>query len=188
MACAQKNLLSLLESRACTGWWSLGLTRAQLLCVSKTCPLRLPWSGGFSTHPVVRPWLLIAWAVFWFPFLYGLLPLRAGLCLIVGFSFFSSLFCSFLQSCYHFLLHYSAIPAVMSFGPSLLGFFGPAACSSLNDSAWSLSFFFVTLLAGSWVPFISSWASLAHLLSLGFLGLFPDSMFPWAFTNFFGFL
>ena len=101
----------------------------------------------------------------------------------MGFSFFNPLFCSFLQSCYHFLLHYSAIPAVMSFGPSLLEFFGPAACSSLNDLAWSLGFIFVTLLAGSCVPFISSWASLAHLLSLGFLRLFPNSTLPWSFTN-----
>ena len=42
---------------------------------------------------------------------------------------------------------------------------------------------FITLLAGSCVPFISSWASLVHLLSLGFLGPFPNSIFPWAFTN-----
>ena len=47
---------------------------------------------------------------------------------------------------------------------------------------------FITLLAGFSVPFASSWASLAHLLSLGFLGSFPNSAFPWAFTNFFGLL
>ena len=125
----------------------------------------------------------MAWAVFWFPFLYGLLAIGAGLCLIVGFSFFNPLFCSFLQSCYDFLLHYFAIPTVMSFGPSLLDFFGPTACSSLNDSAWSLGFIFVTLLAGSCVLFISSWASLAHLLSLSFLRPFPNSAFSWVFTN-----
>ena len=34
----------------------------------------------------------------------------------------------------------------------------------------------------------SSWASLAHLLSLGFLGPFTNSAFPWAFTNFIGLL
>jgi len=45
-----------------------------------------------------------------------------------------------LQSCYHFLLHYSAIPAMMSFDPHLLGFFRPPACSFLNDSVWSLGF------------------------------------------------
>ena len=31
-----------------------------------------------------------------------------------------------------------------------------------------------------------SWASLAHLLSLGFLGPFTNSAFPWAFINFIG--
>ena len=31
-----------------------------------------------------------------------------------------------------------------------------------------------------------SWASLAHLLSLDFLGSFANSVFPWAFTNFIG--
>ena len=45
---------------------------------------------------------------------------------------------------------------------------------------------FITLLVGSCVPFISSWASLAHLLSLGFIDPFPNSAFPWAFTNSFG--
>ena len=58
---------------------------------------------------------------------FGLFPLRAELYLIVGFSFFSPLFCSFLQSYCHFLLNYFAIPAVMSFDLGLLGSFGPAA-------------------------------------------------------------
>jgi len=40
---------------------------------------------------------------------------------------------------------------------------------------------FITLLAGSYVPFVSSWASLTNLLSLGFLSPFPDSAFPWIF-------
>ena len=31
-----------------------------------------------------------------------------------------------------------------------------------------------------------SWASLAHLLSLGFLNPFTNFAFPWAFTNFIG--
>jgi len=46
--------------------------------------------------------------------------------------------------------------------------------------------FFITLLVGSFVSFISSWASLAHLISLGILGPFSNSAFPWAFTNSFG--
>ena len=82
----------------------------------------------------------MAWAIFWFPILLWLAPLK-GWALFdcgLGFSFFNPLFCSFLQSYYHFLLHYSVIPAVMSFDPSLLGSFGPVAYSSLNDSVWSL--------------------------------------------------
>ena len=38
----------------------------------------------------------------------------------MGFFSFSLFFCSFLQSCYHFLPYHSAIPAVMLFDPSLL--------------------------------------------------------------------
>ena len=45
--------------------------------------------------------------------------------------------------------------------------------------------FLVMLFAGSCVPF-SFWASLPHLLSLGLFGPFPNSAFPWAFTNSFG--
>ena len=37
--------------------------------------------------------------------------------------------------------------------------------------------FFITLFAGSCVPFISSWASLTHLLSLGILDNFSNSAF-----------
>ena len=40
---------------------------------------------------------------------------------------------------------------------------------------------------GSYVPFVFPWASLAHLLALGFLDLFPNFVFPWAFTGFIGF-
>ena len=38
----------------------------------------------------------------------------------------------------------------------------------------------------SYVPFIFPWASLAHLLALGFLGPFTNFVFPWAFTDFIG--
>ena len=146
-----------------TCWWCLGLARAPLLCMSKTCPLsmRWLWSGGSSAYSVAHPWLLMAWAIFWFPILYGLLLLGARLCLIVGFSSFSLLFCSFLQSCYHFLPYHSAIPIVMLFDLSLLGLFGPATYSSFNDSVWSLGFLLHCLRA-----FVS------HLFPLGILGPF----------------
>ena len=71
------------------------------------------------------------------------------------------------------------------FDPSLLGLFGPAAYSFHNDSIWSFGLC-ITLLVGSFVPYISSWAPLAHLLSSGFLSPFPNSAFSWSFTNSFG--
>ena len=155
------------------GWWCLGLVRASLLCMSKICLLlmRSPWFGGSSAQFAVYPWLFMTWAIFWFPILLWLAPLGAGLYLIVGFSFISPLFCSFLQSYYHFLLNYSAIPVVMLLDPSLLGSFGLAAYSSLNDSVWSLGLL-ISLLVSSCVSLISFWTSLAHLFSLGILGPF----------------
>ena len=39
---------------------------------------------------------------------------------------------------------------------------------------------------GSYVPFVFPWASLAHLLALGFLGPFTNFVFPWVFTDFIG--
>ena len=46
----------------------------------------------------------------------------------------------------------------------------------------------VFLPMGSNVPFVFPWASLAHLLALGFLGPFTNFVFLWAFTNFIEFL
>ena len=43
--------------------------------------------------------------------------------------------------------------------------------------------FVISLLVGSFVSVISSWVSLAHLLSLGILNPFSSSVFPWVFTN-----
>ena len=37
---------------------------------------------------------------------------------------------------------------------------------------------------GSCVPFVFPWASSAHLLALGFLDLFTNFVFSWAFTDF----
>ena len=159
-----------------TGWWCLGLAHAPLLCTSKTCPLlmRLPWFGGLSAHPAAHPWLLMAWAIFWFLILYGMLPLGAGLRLIMG----------FLPSAYSFtpsvvllpfLSYYSAIFAVMSFDPNLLGLFGSTAYSSLNDSIWSLDsyscyfglFYYITCglpcLIYFFLGILSPFAFLGHL-------------------------
>ena len=136
--------------------------------------MRLSWSGGLSAHSATHPWLLMAWAIIWLPILYGLFLLGVGLCLIVGFSSFNPLFCSFLQSCYHFLPYCSVIPTVMLFDPSLRGLFGLAAYSSPNDSAWSLGFllhclralvFHLFPLGHPW-PIYFPWAFLALFLTL----------------------
>ena len=152
--------------------------------------MRWSWSGGSSVHSTTHPWIHMAWAIFWFPILYGLLPLGVGLCLIVGFSSFSLLFCSFLQFCYHFLPYHFTIPVVMLFDPNLLGLFGHAAYSSLNDLVWSLGFLLHCLrvlvshlfpLGQPW-PICFPWVSLAlflimcsHGLLLSLLG-FPNQI------------
>ena len=89
-----------------TGWWCLGLARALLLCMSKIYLLlmHLPWPGGFFAHFAAYPWLLMAWATFWFLILYGPLPLRLG---------FAWLW-AFLLSAHSFALFYSfAFPAAL---------------------------------------------------------------------------
>ena len=136
----------------------------------------LPWFGGSFAYSAVHPWLLMAWAIFWFLILYGLLPLGARFCLIVGFSSFSLLFYSFRSlatiSCRTTLLFllwcYLTQACWVSLG--LLPF--------LNDSIWSLDsyschfelFYFYFLLH-------CLWASLSHLFLLGH----PWPIcFPWA--------
>ena len=91
----------------------------------------------------------------------------------MGFSSFSPLSCSFLQSL-RVLPYCSTIPTVTLFNPSLLGFFRLIAYSFLNDLVWSFGLFWLHC------------ASLAHLLSLGPFGHFPNFAFLWAFTNSFG--
>ena len=167
------------------GWWCLGLAHALLLCMSKTCLLlmRLLWSGGSSAHFTAYLWLFMAWVIFWFPICYGLLPLGARLCLIVGFSSFSLLFYSF-----HSLATISCrttLPFLLwcLFDLSLLSLFGPAAYSSLNNSIWSLDSYscyfglFYYIAYGLLCPIY---------FFLGILGPFSNSAFPWGFVNFFG--
>ena len=98
--------------------------------------------------------------------------------MIVGVSSFSPFSYSFLQSL-HFLLYRFAIPAMVLFDSSLLGLFGPAACSFLNDSVWSLGFLlhylrvpvsYLFLLGHPWLIYFP-WASLAFFLTLHSHGL-----------------
>ena len=64
-----------------TGWWCLGLVRALIPYVSKTCllPIRLPWFGG---SPFVF-FDLVCVVLFVFPLLS-----RAELYLMMGLTFF----------------------------------------------------------------------------------------------------
>ena len=65
---------------------------------------------------------------------------------------------------------------------TLSGPFGPTVYSFPNGLTQPWAF----LPMGSCVPFVFPWASLAHLLALGFLGPFTNFVFPWAFTDFIG--
>ena len=101
----------------------------------------------------------------------------------------------FLLSCCHFLPHHFVVPIVVLFDPCFLGLFGSATYSSSNDSIWLLILYscyfglFLThfIACGLFYPISFSWASLAHLLSLGILVPFSNSAYLWAFTNFLGF-
>ena len=103
-------------------------------------------------------------ASFWFP-----APLRGWAFFVAGLyiSFGPFLACSFpaISFC-HFCCNDSILPFILS--PSGL--------------TWPLVF----LLIGYVSLLFFLWASLVHLLSLGFLNPFINSAFPWVFTNFIG--
>ena len=79
--------------------------------------------------------------------------------------------------CPHFLLYYSIIPAVMT--QSYWASFRPVVSFFPSGLAWPL----VLLLMAPMSLSSFSWASLAHLLSLGSLIPFTNSALPWGFTN-----
>ena len=135
---------------------------------------------------ICHGWLTQSAVCFWLfsgsPFFYGLPHLGAGLCLMVGFAF--------LHPTFFFLLPSLAMPFHHScYEVVCLNPVGPLWACHLLFSQWLSTTIdsFITSLAGSCVPFVFSWASLAHLLFLGFLGPFLNFAFPWAFTEFFGF-
>ena len=74
---------------------------------------------------------------------------------------------------------------------SFLGLLHVLLLIGYNDPVWSLDLYscyfelswLITLLMGSFGPFLSPWVSLAHLLSSGILGPFSNSAFPWVFIN-----
>ena len=94
------------------------------------------------------------------------------------------------------LLCYSCCGVIwLVFARPLLGLLHVHLSIGYNDPIWSLDLYScyfglswpITLLMGSFGLFLSPWASLVHLLSLGILSPFSNSTFPWVFTNSFGF-
>ena len=117
------------------------------------CTFGFLWRGLFSNLPFFMT------CFFW------------GLGLVGSWAFLPPAYSIFiLWPCQHFLPYHSAIPTVMLFDSILLDLFGPAVCFPPNDSVCSLGLFLHCLWAHVPFPF---WASLAHLLSLSFLGPFP---------------
>ena len=114
---------------------------------------------------------LLCGLLFDFPLFSG-----AGLCLMMGLIFLwpTSWFPSFLAILFCYFCCNDLI---------LLGLFRPTVYSFSQwlgmTTGFSYLFAPVSLLS-------FSWASLVHLLSLGFLGPLANSAFPWAFINFIG--
>ena len=141
-----------------TGWWRLGLARASLSNLSKSLP---------AAHVSAATWRLsvcVSWpfmrAFFWF-----FAPFRR--------------WASYDNGLYISLAHFwfSSLPATLN-------------CYSCRNDLILLDPFlgrpFIPFLSGlsralfcfySWAP-MSLWASTARLLSLGFLGLFANSILP----------
>ena len=117
-------------------------------------------------HSLPSVFLLFMWATFWFT-----VPLRGWAFIVTG------LYISWLplfptMSLYHFCCNDSI----------LLGFFRPTVYSFPSGLTWPT-------VSSLWAPvslLFFSWASLAHLLFLGFLIPFTNFAPPWAFTNFVG--
>ena len=122
----------------------------------------------------------MAWIALWSSILYGLLPLRAGPYLIVGFSLFSPLFAPSIKLL-TFLPCHSVIPAVVLFDPCLLGLF------------WACCMLFFHLITVTqhcyWVCIHATWVSSTHSIayrlpqpissSLSILSSFSFFGHPW---------
>ena len=171
---------------SCISWLHVGSVWAlcvlyfrvhqKLVCCSCVC-------HGLEVHLCI---LLLILDLLWrelfsnFPFFIGLLLSRVGPCLIVGFYFFSLLLCSFcgLATIPAMLLYYTCHGVIWPqlAGP-LLGLLRFLLSISYNDLVWSLDLYScyfrlswpLTLLVGSFVPFLSS---------LGILGPFSNFAFP----------
>ena len=151
-----------------------------------TCSISMYVQNLLTAHAFVVVWRLVcsfchpsltSYGVSYFlmPYSLWLTPFKGWALLDCRLFFLQPTLLPLPRSCPHFLPYHFAILVVMFFDLSLLDLFGPAAYSSLNDLIWSFGLC-ITLLVGSFVPFISFWASLAHQLSLA---LFSNSAFLW---------
>ena len=147
--------------------------------------MHLPWSGDWSVRSAMHFWLLMAWVVFQSAIFYALLLLEVGPCRIMGLPS-PGLLCIYSVA----LLAFPTIPLYYScYNIVWLNPAGPLWACCLFPSQW-LSVFtrpFLTLFAGSCIPF-PYWASLTHLLSLGFLDPFPILLSHWPLLTLLGFL
>ena len=168
-----------------TSWWCLGLMRSLLLCMSKACLLlmRLPWTGGSCAF--FRSFLT-SYGVNCFMILHSLsLASSKGRALLD---------CGLFSLLAHYLLlslacQYSAMPLCyfccgaiwsMLVGPHS-GLLYTLLSIGYNVPVWPLSLYScyfrlswsITLLVGSFGPFLSPWATSAHFLILHSHGLLP---------------
>ena len=162
----------------------------KLVCYSCVC-------HGLEVHLCILPLILdLLWRELSsnFPFFIGLLLSRARPFLDCRFSPLEPILCPFrnliaiptIPLCYF----YRGVTWPMLVGPSL-GLLHVLLLIGFNDPVWSLDLYScyfglpwpITLLVSPFGPFLSPWASLAHLLSLGILCPFSNSTFSWAFTN-----
>ena len=116
-----------------------------------------------------------------FPFFISLFLSRAEPYLIMGLPPFNPLFAP-SAILLPFMPYHSTIPVVVSFDPCLLGLFGPAIYSSLNDLIWSLDLYLCYFGL-----FLTHYIACGLLCPISFflsiLGPFSNFVFPWAFTN-----
>ena len=174
-----------------TSWWCLGLVRSLLPCMSKACLLlmRLPWTGGSCAffHS-----FLTSYGVNCFMILHSLsLASSKGLALLdcVLFSLLAhylllSLACQY--SCHAIMLfllwRYLIHACWASFEPTVYSSLNWLQCPSMAIE------FILMLLSAFLIHYITCGLIWPISLSLGNLGPFSNSAFPWAFTNSFGLL
>ena len=134
----------------------------------------------------------MAWTAFWFLIPYSLLLSKGWALLDYRFSlFFKSILCFFRNPAaifYHTTLLFLPWCYLIYAYWASLGLLLILLLMTQNGHWFythaTLSFSWpISLLVGSFVSFISSWASLIHLFFLGILGPFSNSTYSWAFTN-----